>query len=225
MRFVAAFTGALIITVSVFIFMQKLIENRQNASQGLPVYEPIEIVQQRTTRQQPEPPLQEQTEPEPVIEQLQIPLPSPQPAVEMELPAFDLSVGDLEIQTGQGRWNTPLSADTVNILEGTGVNAQAYVEVVPIGTRMPNVPELAWKNKINGWVLVAFNVLPNGRTSNIRVLDANPRGIFEEKVIAAVEDWLYSVQYFGELKGEIILTQKVEVRWENYSSNFLQLDR
>ncbi len=113
----------------------------------------------------------------------------------------------------------------MTIIEGTGNNAQAYVEVVPIGTRMPNVPELAWKNKINGWVLVAFNVRQSGRTENIRVLDASPRGVFEEKVVAAVEDWLYSVKYFGELDGEIILTQKVEVEWRNYPNNFLSLDR
>ena len=115
--------------------------------------------------------------------------------------------------------------ETLEILEEGGVGAQGYVEVVPIGTRMPNVPELAWKNKINGWVLVAFNVQTNGRTHNIRVLNANPRGIFEEKVIAAVEDWLYSVTYFGDLKGDIVLTQKVDVEWKNYPKNVLDMDR
>ena len=159
------------------------------------------------------------------MEELQIPVLSPQPEVDMDLPAIDLAPGDLQIRSGQGRWDTPMSADAVNILEGQGVGAQAYVDVVPIGTRTPNVPELAWKNKINGWVLVAFNVLPNGRTKNIRVLDASPRGVFEEKVILAVEDWIYSVHYFGDLKGEIILTQKVEIEWKAYPNNLNEMDR
>ena len=98
------------------------------------------------------------------------------------------------------------------------------MEVVPIGTRKPNVPELAWKNKINGWVLVAFNVTPDGRTRNVRVLDANPRGVFEEKVIAAIEDWLYSVRFSGERKGEVVLTQKVEVEWKDFHLNMPNVD-
>ena len=224
MRFVAALTGALIMTIVLFMSMQLLIENRQNANTALPVFEPIEIVPTRQLVQQSEtlPVQQEQTEPR--MEELQIPIPSPQPSVEMELPALDLTVGDLDIRASGDRWNTPLSAGAVNILEEGSVGAQGYVEVVPIGTRMPNVPELAWKNKIDGWVLVAFNVQKDGRTHNIRVLDANPRGIFEEKVIAAVEDWMYSVQYFGDLKGDIVLTQKVEVEWRNYPNNVLDMD-
>jgi len=224
MRFIAAFTGALVMTIVLFMSMQLLIKNRQNANTTLPIFEPIEIVPPRQPVQQTETLPVHQEQAEPMMEELQIPLPSPRPSVEMELPALDLTVGDLDIRASGSRWNTPLSAGAVNILEEGGVGAQGYVEVVPIGTRMPNVPELAWKNKINGWVLVAFNVQSNGRTHNIRVLDANPRGIFEEKVIAAVEDWMYSVQYFGDLEGDIILTQKVEVEWQNYPNNALDMD-
>jgi len=224
MRFIAAFTGALVITLALFIFMQLLIENRQNANTILPVFEPIEIVPRKQLVQQPERPPVQQEQAEPRMDKLLVPSPTPQPSVELELPALNLAVGDLDIRASGGRWNTPLSAGVVNILEEGGTGAQGYVEVVPIGTRMPNVPELAWKNKINGWVLVAFNVQSNGRTHNIRILDANPRGIFEEKVIAAVEDWMYSVQYFSDLKGDIVLTQKVEVEWQNYPRNVLDLD-
>jgi protein TonB len=225
MRFIAAFTGALVMTIILFMSMQLLIKNRQNANTILPVFEPIEIVPPRQLVQQPETLPVQQEQAEPRMDELQIPLPSPQPSVEMELPALDLTVGDLEIFASGDRWNTPLSAGAVNILEEGGVGAQGYVEVVPIGTRMPNVPELAWKNKIDGWVLVAFNVRANGRTHNIRVLDANPRGVFEEKVIAAVEDWMYSVQYFGDMEGDIVLTQKVEVEWQNYPNNVLDMDQ
>ncbi|MCP4044760.1 MAG: TonB family protein [Gammaproteobacteria bacterium] len=225
MRFFVAFSGALGITIALFIFMQLLIENRQNANTTLPVFEPIEILPPKQLSQQPETPPAQQEQAEPRMDELLIPTPSPQPSINIELPDLDLKMGDLKVQTNGNRWNTPLSAEAVNILEEGGAGAQGYVEVVPIGTRMPNVPELAWKNKIDGWVLVAFNVKADGRTKNIRVLDANPRGVFEEKVIAAVEDWMYSVQYFGELKGDIVLTQKVDVEWKNYPSNVLDMDQ
>ena len=29
--------------------------------------------------------------------------------------------------------------------------------------------------------------------------DANPRGVFEDKVVAAVSDWRYSVKFHGDL--------------------------
>jgi protein TonB len=224
MRFLTAFVGALLITVTVFIFMQTLIENQHDRDQSVPVFEPIQIIQPKPTRQEPEQKQVEQTTPEPVMQSLQVPFPTPKPLVEMQLPELDLNAGDFDVRHGPSRWSAPLGTDAITIIEGNGNNAQAYVEVVPIGTRMPNVPELAWKNKIDGWVLVVFNVLPSGKTANIRVLDASPRGIFEEKVIAAVEDWLYSVKYFGELDGKIVLTQKVDIEWKSYPRNFLSLD-
>ena len=39
---------------------------------------------------------------------------------------------------------------------GGGEDAQGYIEVIPFDTRKPNVPDVAWENKISGWVLVEF---------------------------------------------------------------------
>ena len=105
-----------------------------------------------------------------------------------------------------------------------GRDAQGFIEVVPYDTRRPNVPEVAWQNKIDGWVLVAFSVTRDGRTRDVRVLDASPRGVFEEKVMAAVADWKYNVSFSGDLQGDVILTQKVEVQWQNYPQNLPNVD-
>src|SRR5690606_8911056 len=120
-------------------------------------------------------------------------------------------------------WRAPMGAGGVAV--GTpGGDAQGYIEVVPFDTRRPNVPTVAWENKIDGWVLVAFAVTPAGRTRDVRVLDASPRGVFEEKVIAAVEDWTYRVSFSGQVTGSIVLTQKVEVHWKNYPQNLPNVD-
>ena len=95
--------------------------------------------------------------------------------------------------------------------------------VAPVSPAAP-VPEVAWQNKIDGWVLVAFSVTSQGRTRDVRVLDASPRGVFEEKVMAAVEDWTYRISASDDIKGDIILTQKVEVRWQNYPQNLPNVD-
>ena len=107
---------------------------------------------------------------------------------------------------------------------GGGQDGRGFVEVVPFNTRRPNVPDAAWQNKIDGWVLVAFSVTPQGRTRDVRVLDARPRGVFEEKVVAAVEDWTYRVNFYGEVTGKMVLTQKVEVQWKNYPQNLPNVD-
>ncbi len=86
------------------------------------------------------------------------------------------------------------------------------------------MPLVAWQNKINGWVLVAFSVTPTGRTREVRVLDASPRGVFEEAVIAAVKDWTYQISFSSKARGDVVLTQKVEVLWNNYPQNLPNVD-
>ena len=150
--------------------------------------------------------------------------PTPEPATDLELPALDLGVGDINIQAVGTKWSAPLGVGGVKFSGGGGVDAQGFVEVVPFNTRRPNVPEVAWQNKIDGWVLVAFSVTPQGNTRNVRVLDARPRGVFEEKVVAAVEDWNYRVSFSSKVKSDVLLTQKVEVLWKYYPQNLPNVD-
>jgi protein TonB len=141
------------------------------------------------------------------------------------LPALDFTAGDINLQPTGKRWSAPLSAAAIATSPGGGRDGRGYIEVIPFNTRQPNVPDVAWQNKISGWVLVAFNVTPDGKTRNIRVLDARPRGVFEEKVIAAVEDWTYRINFSGKAAaGNIVLTQKIEVLWENYPQNMPNVD-
>ncbi len=229
MRVIPAFAGALAITVAIFLFMQSLIQRGKEENVQVAVYQDVQMYRQERPEEEPEPqedqpdtpPEEPQTD---VMEPLSVKPPVPAPAARPEVPALDLAVGDLQIQAVGSRWSAPLSSNAISVAGGGGRDAQGYVEVVPFNTRRPNVPEVAWQNKINGWVLVAFSVDKEGRTRNIRVLDAKPRGVFEEKVIAAVEDWNYRVSFSGKSAGSVVLTQKVEVRWENYPQNLPNVD-
>lgn len=226
MRFVIATIGTVLVTTAIFLFMQGLIQQQQQDDTLLVLYEPIEIVKQQPQEEelQAEEQPQETPNDEPVMEELQVSPLSPQPDVELQVPALDLATGDLAITAVGDKWSAPLAAGNNGIAGGQGMDAQGFVEVVPFSTRKPNVPELAWKNKINGWVLVAFNVTPKGRTRNIRILDAMPRGVFEERVLGAVADWRYSVRFSGEVKGDVVVTQKVEVQWKDYPMNIPNVD-
>lgn len=229
MRIFAALAGALLITVVIFLFMQSLIQRGKEEGVQLAVYTDVQIV-----HSEPEEPLPEDREPrpeeqpreEPTLEPLAVMAvtpPAPMLSADLEIPELDLAAGDIDIAAVGDHWSAPLSGGGIAVGAG-GDDAQGYIEVVPFDTRRPNVPEVAWQNKINGWVLVAFLVTPEGRTRDVRVLDASPRGVFEEKVKAAVEDWTYRISFSHKAAGDIVLTQKVEVLWTNYPQNLPNVD-
>ena len=227
MRFIPTFVGALFITLAVFFFMQSLIERGREEGVQAVMHKGVEIFHPQPQDSEPESKEEEIEEPpeEPVMDALDLTAPSPptlEPTTELNFPVLDLGMGDINIRAVGENWSAPVGSAGVPVAGGG--DAQGYVEVIPFNTRRPNVPELAWQNKVNGWVLVAFSVTAQGNTHNIRVLDANPRGVFEEKVVAAVNDWQYTLNFSSRARGEVILTQKVEVQWRNYPQNIPNVD-
>lgn len=225
LRLLPALAGSIVISLAIFLFMQSLIKRGQSEDVQLAVYEHVEILRQQPEPEEPEDVEQttEEAPQEPLMEQLQMAPPTPQPQQSLEMPSLDLGVGDIDIRAVGNNFSAPLGAGGVAI-PGGGQDAKGFVEVVPYNTRRPNVPDVAWQNKISGWVLVAFTVTPTGDTRDVRVLDAKPRGVFEEKVIAAVEDWQYSVKFAGKSSANVVLTQRVDVRWQDFPINIPNVD-
>ncbi len=56
----------------------------------------------------------------------------------------------------------------------------------------PDYPESALSQKIAGSVLVQFTVDVNGETKDIRVLEANPPGVFDRAATNAIRRWRYA---------------------------------
>jgi periplasmic protein TonB len=56
----------------------------------------------------------------------------------------------------------------------------------------PDYPESALSQKIAGSVLVQFTVDVNGETRDIRVLEANPPGVFDRAATNAIRRWRYN---------------------------------
>jgi protein TonB len=226
-RYLFAFVGSLAITVAVFVFMQTLIRGSRQQEIEIPVYNRVEIVrEQPEEKKPPEPEQRQEPREEPAMEPLEVAAAAPQTAPDLDVPALDMNLGDIQVQSVGDRWQGPVGrvAGGVDLGGGGGEDAQGFIEVVPYDTRRPNVPEVAYRNRVSGWVLVAFRVDAQGSTRDVRVLDANPRGVFEEKVVAAVSDWKYRVNFYGGATGSVVLTQKVEVHWENYPQNMPNVD-
>ena len=63
--------------------------------------------------------------------------------------------------------------------------------LVPLSTARPQMPKWACEKGIRGWVEVMFTVMPNGRVRNVKLIDADPRGVFEAAAIESIGNWIY----------------------------------
>ncbi|MEZ0219130.1 MAG: TonB family protein, partial [Tardiphaga sp.] len=61
----------------------------------------------------------------------------------------------------------------------------------PIYRASPAYPASARASKLQGAVVVAYSVSPSGAVTNVRVVSANPPGIFNAATLAAVRQWRF----------------------------------
>jgi protein TonB len=55
----------------------------------------------------------------------------------------------------------------------------------------PQYPESARKRGIEGWVELAFTVMPNGSVDDVEVRNASPANVFDDAAIRAVRQWKF----------------------------------
>jgi len=55
----------------------------------------------------------------------------------------------------------------------------------------PEYPYRALQRSIEGYVDIQFDILKNGTTANVQILDAQPKNLFERSVLKAVARWKY----------------------------------
>ncbi|MFL0798782.1 MAG: TonB family protein [Cellvibrionaceae bacterium] len=65
----------------------------------------------------------------------------------------------------------------------------------------PMYPAVAVRERIQGYAVVVFDVLPNGNTHNIRVIEASPKNMFESSAATAMTKtkFQYSESGFKDL--------------------------
>jgi len=64
--------------------------------------------------------------------------------------------------------------------------------LIPLSTARPQMPEWACRQNIKGWVEAVFTVLPSGRVQDVRIVDAQPRGVYEIAAIESISNWIYA---------------------------------
>lgn len=189
-RYLVGGAGALGVTLSLFLLMQGLISVTDNAlSQGAGG-RVIEFVR---LKRQSELQVRERQLP-------QAPRPQPQPTT----PA--MSVTDTNTVTNAA--SIPVSAlappnvpHTVALSGGPQLGsmaaATADADVVPLVRVQPLYPRRAAERRIEGWVLVQFDIDERGEVKDPQVIDAEPHNVFERDALRAIRKWKYKPKIEG----------------------------
>jgi len=77
--------------------------------------------------------------------------------------------------------------------EGVHSNHDKANNVSPVMRVEPKYPVEAAKNKVEGAVLLKFDINGNGKTENIKVINAEPAYVFDQVAIKALSQWKYEV--------------------------------
>ena len=66
-------------------------------------------------------------------------------------------------------------------------------EAVPCAIEPPGYPKLAATKGIEGYVKLKFDILTDGKATNIKLLEAVPEGVFEWGARKALKNWIFRV--------------------------------
>ena len=155
----------------------------------------------------PPPPKQapERRPPRPSRAQPRAALP-PAPALGAELSGVDLGLGALDLVSLDAVSDSVLGdMDDVVHTESTVDQRPAPRETTPIP-----IPALAKQRNLSGHVLLNLLIAKDGRVKQVKVLEAEPRGVFEDAATVAVRGWLFEPATYQGVPVEVWATLPIQ---------------
>lgn len=148
-----------------------------------------------------------------IKEQLKSPPPPPptqtfsQPPDETPVePTLDFQAPTLDIGTDI---NGKLGGTGGSLLSHNSSGGRRDSEAVAISRVAPFYPIPAMRRGIEGWVKLSFDVDKTGSVVNIRVIDADPKRVFDKAAIKALKRWRYKAKFIG---GEAVMQTNQSVQ-------------
>ncbi|HEX2586312.1 MAG TPA: energy transducer TonB, partial [Steroidobacteraceae bacterium] len=93
----------------------------------------------------------------------------------------------------------------------------AAAQVTPpkrIKTVPPAMPKAAADKGIKGYAVVQFTIMQNGLVNDVKVVEAQPKGVFDDAAIQAVSQWRYEPPVRADGK-PATLEQKIKLKFDN----------
>ena len=166
--------------------------------QELPLYrQPVRLFRELPPEpDMPQKPVKEMEE--------QKPLQTPQPLTParpnlIRSPELDFRMPDLSLQLATSTTPAPVSAIADSYApEDLDIKPALSYQAPPV------YPYRARRMSINGQVRIQFEVATDGSVRNVRILQSEPAGVFDQAVLDAVRTWRFRP---GELLGEQVVTR------------------
>jgi periplasmic protein TonB len=105
--------------------------------------------------------------------------------------------------------------ENLSVAPSIGNNHQYSKTPSAIIRNQPEYPRRALDLRLEGYVIVMFDVNSNGRVENIRILKAKPNNIFNLSVINAMKTWKYQPIITKNLKTKIIFNRDKSIQLDN----------
>ena len=119
----------------------------------------------------------------------------------------DTNPGEIAISVAPAPIDTDVSLGGIEMAQATDG------EAVPIVRIEPQYPRRAADQFIEGWVTLQFSITETGATANVRVVDAQPKRIFDRAAIQAVKKWKYNPKIVDG-KAQVQKNQKVRLTFK-----------
>jgi len=171
------------VTFALFLFMFKLISSGGNNNDELeaiagihfgPVDIPDEVItKNRRIPKKPPPPKNPPPPPKMQVSKMD--------QTQQNMPKLDLPDLDISMTGGEGMF----------IGNFATVDKTEEGDIIPIVVIRPMYPRDAAMQGLEGWVKVEFTITAIGTVKNPRVIDAEPRRIFNREAIRAILKWKF----------------------------------
>lgn len=87
---------------------------------------------------------------------------------------------------------SPLQPIVNPVASGPGtLDVRGEVNEQPVAQPLPGYPQQALNRDIEGRVILAITIMPDGSVRDVRVVEARPPGYFERAAVSAVQRWRY----------------------------------
>lgn len=200
-RYFVSITLAIIVTLSAFYLMHRLISGQggdRDDVEDLPGirFGPVEIddrVETRDRRRPPPPPPPETPPPPPQMEIAQMEQ-QVQDMPQLDMPALDVSI------SGSGPFLGSFGQ----------VDRTEEGDIVPLVRIQPQYPRDAAMNQIEGWVRIEFTIDETGSVRSPRVIEARPPRIFDREAIRAILRWKFKPRVVDGVATTRQATQTIE---------------
>jgi len=173
-KVISIFTIAGIISFGLFAFMAFLINSDHVVTTLVPPPTIVDIVQ-----------TPEDSKPE-IFVRKQLQPPEPPPRMEISKVTPELTEVSSEYDY------TPSGLKGIsNASDGLTIDAQPNQDARPIVRVNPRYPIDALRDGIQGWVKLAFDISELGQVINVKVLDSEPKRVFDKAAKQALRKWKY----------------------------------